>query len=59
MTLQLTPERIAQLLLDFAVTKLRAGATPESIEQALIQQGAQAEVARLLVSQAVHSVHPA
>lgn len=58
MAMQLTPERIAELLLDFAANRLREGATPAQVEQDLINQGAQADVAKLLVSKAVEAVKP-
>ncbi|MEO5362494.1 MAG: hypothetical protein H7838_02545 [Magnetococcus sp. DMHC-8] len=59
MAIQLTPERIAEMLLNFAVTRLREGASPASIEQDLIKQGAQEDVAKLLVSKAVDAMKSA
>lgn len=59
MALQLTPERIAEMLLEFAVGKLQEGATPDSIEQELISQGAQPDVAKILVGKAVESIQTA
>ncbi|MEO5340844.1 MAG: hypothetical protein H7837_10090 [Magnetococcus sp. MYC-9] len=58
MTMQLTPERITELLIEFAVTKLQAGVAPGVVEQELIRQGAQTEVAKLLVSKALDSLKP-
>ncbi|MEO5362224.1 MAG: hypothetical protein H7838_01170 [Magnetococcus sp. DMHC-8] len=58
MAIQLTPERIATMLLEFAISKLQAGASPSAIEQELLRQGAQPDVAKLLVSRAVEAIKP-
>ncbi|MEO5348482.1 MAG: hypothetical protein H7836_02405 [Magnetococcus sp. YQC-3] len=59
MVTQLTPERIAEMLLNFAVSRLREGASPAAIEQELVKQGAQEDVAKLLVSKAVDAMKSA
>ncbi|MBF0401977.1 MAG: hypothetical protein HQL80_05790 [Magnetococcales bacterium] len=56
MVLELTPERIAAMLLEFAAAKLREGITPAAVEEELVKQGAQVDVAKMLVDRAVETV---
>ncbi|MBF0162062.1 MAG: hypothetical protein HQL88_07215 [Magnetococcales bacterium] len=58
MAMQLTPERITELLLEFSMEKLRTGTPAAQVEQELMQQGAHPDVAKLLVSRAAEGLKP-
>ena len=57
MAIELTPERITELLLEFSIEKLQVGTAPDVVELDLIRQGAQPEVAKLLVKRAQESLN--